>query len=165
MTDYTQDSEFEALLEGTRGITGSLADRNVVDAQMLVRRSQGWHNLQGHARSIVPLAIWFIRQHPGVLCTIRANTNLNTMMNNASRESRGTFWDEVKVALATSLQQNGGDRIISGLQANSPETATEVATTYISDDYGGGQTTGGGGTTVLKRTLKLLAHTLPLDCQ
>ena len=39
--------------------------------------------------------------------------------------------------------------------------ADQIANTYLSAEYGGGQSGGGGGTTVLKRTLKLLSHTVP----
>lgn len=91
-------------------------------------------------------------------------TNLGTNMSNTSQEARGAFWDDVKAVLRASLQQYGNDLIAVGLRTTSPETAQEIAHTYISADYGGGQTSGGAGTTVLKRTLKLLAHTLPLDC-
>ena len=85
-------------------------------------------------------------------------------MSNTSAEARGDFWDDVKVILRALLQQSGNDLIVIRQRPNSPTTAQEVASTYISADYGGGQTGGGAGNTVLKRTLKLLAHTLPLDC-
>ena len=164
MVDYTQDWRFGALLSATERITAVLAANDVADAQRIADRSVGWHNLQGHARAVVPLALWLARQHPEILCNIGGMTDLSIEMTNVSQESRGDFWDGVKTALIGSLQLNGDDRIISGQQANSPQTAHEIASTYISSDYGGGQTTGGAGTTVLKRTLKLLAHTLPLDC-
>ena len=162
--DHTRDPGFGALLSATETITGVLAASNVGDARRLAQRSVGWHNLQGHARAVVPLAVWLARLHPELLCNIRDMTNLGTNMSNTSQEARGAFWDDVKAVLRASLQQYGNDLIAVGLRTTSPETAQEIAHTYISADYGGGQTSGGAGTTVLKRTLKLLAHTLPLDC-
>ena len=162
--DYTQNRGFEALLSATETITGVLAANGVRDAQRLTERLVGWNNLQGHARSVVPLAVWLATRHPEILCNIREMTDLGTLMSNTSAEARGDFWDDVKELLRASLLQSGNDLIVIGQRPNSPTTAQEVATTYISADYGGGQITGGAGTTVLKRTLKLLAHTLPLDC-
>ena len=162
--DYTQDRGFGALLSATETITGVLSAGGVRDAQRLAERLVGWHNLQGHARSVVPLAVWLTTRHPEILCSIREMTDLGTLMSNTSAEARGDFWDDVKALLRASLLQSGNDLIVIGQRANSPTTAQEVAVTYISADYGGGQTRGGAGTTVLKRTLKLLAHTLPLDC-
>ena len=145
MVDYTQDRRFGALLSATERITAVLAANDVADAQRIADRSVGWHNLQGHARAVVPLALWLARQRPEILCDVRGMTDLNMEMTNVSQESRGDFWDGVKTALIDLLQLNGDDRIISGQQANSPETAREIASTYISSDYGGGQTTGGAG--------------------
>ena len=162
--DHTRDPSFGALLAAAETITGVLAASNVGDARRLAQRSQGWHNLQGHARAVVPLAVWLARMHPEILCNIRDMTNLGHTMSSTSQEARGDFWDDVKAVLRASLQQYGNDSIAVGLRPNSPETAIKIADTYLSADYGGGQRTGGAGTTVLKRTLKLLAHTLPLEC-
>ena len=162
--DYTQDRGFGALLSATETITAVLAAGGVRDAQRLAERSVGWHNLQGHARAVVPLAVWLAMRHPEILCAIREMTDLGTLMSNTSPEARGAFWDDVKTLLRDSLRQSGHDLIAIRQRPSSPTTAREIATTYISADYGGGQTSGGGGTTVLKRTLKLLAHTLPLNC-
>ena len=165
MVNYTTDFRFGALLEATETIIGVLALGGVRDATRLVDRASGWNNLQGHMRAIVPLTVWLVWQRPELLCTVRAETNLTNEMSSRSQEARADFWEDVKIALRALLDQRGDDQVSIGVQINSPETAREIATTYLSSDYGGGQTMGGGGTTVLKRTLKLLAHTLPLDCE
>ena len=164
MVDYTQDLSFRAMQEAADSLVRVLAGRGVRDARAIAERAAGWHNLQGHARTIVPLAIWLALHRPELLCTLRVETDLQIGMSGRSAESRGVFWDDVKAALISLLKQHGQDRIIVGEQANSPETANDIANTYLSADYGGGQRGGGGGTTVLKRTLKLLSHTLPLNC-
>ena len=85
-------------------------------------------------------------------------------MARQSAEADGAFWNDVKAALIQLLAEHGDDQIVVGERTNSPTTPNHIANTYLSSDYGGGQTTGGGGTAVLKRTLKLLSHTLPLNC-
>ena len=164
MVDYTGDFRFGALLRATERIIEVLDAGGVKDTRSLVDRATGWHNLQGHMRSIVPLTVWLALQRPDLLCTVRAATNLNTFMARHSPETDGAFWEDVKVALVQLLADHGDDRIVAGERANSPTTPNHIAMTYLPDDYGGGQTTGGGGTAVLKRTLKLLSHTLPLGC-
>ena len=151
--------------EATDVLIRVMAGAGIRDARAIADRATGWHNLQGHARAIVPLALWLVSHRPDLLCTLSRETDLLVGMSGRSGESRAPFWVEVSDALVSLLGHHGGDRIIVGAQANSPETADEIARTYLSREYGGGQRTGGGGTTVLKRTLKLLAHTLPLNCQ
>ena len=164
MVDYTQDLSFRAMQEATDVLIRVMAGGGIRDARAITDRAAGWHNLQGHARSIVPLALWLVLHRAELLCTLRRETDLQVVMSGRSGESRAPFWDEVSQALVDMLNQHGGDRIIVGGQANSPETAQQIARTYLSAEYGGGQRRGGGGTTVLKRTLKLLSHTLPLNC-
>ena len=165
MVDFTTDFKFGALLDATERVIDVLALGGVRDAIRLVDRAAGWNNLQGHMRAIVPLTVWVAWRRPELLCTIRAETNLDHEMSSSSQEARAAFWEDVKSALTLLLDQHGDDHVAIGVQANSPETARDIASTYLSSDYGGGQSTGGGGTTVLKRTLKLLAHTLPIDCK
>ena len=164
MVDYTGDFRFGALLRATERIIEVLHTGEVADATSLVDRAAGWNNLQGHMRGIVPLTVWLALHRPDLLCTVRAATNLDTIMGRESAESNGAFWDDVKAALIRLLADRGDDRIVVGEQTDSPTTPNRIANTYLSSDYGGGQTTGGGGTVVLKRTLKILSHTLPLNC-
>lgn len=151
--------------EATDVLISVMAGGGVRDARAITDRAAGWHNLQGHARAIVPLAIWLVLHRPELLCTLRRETDMQVGMSVRSGESRAPFWEEVSDALVSLLDQRGGDRIVVGAQVHSPETAAHIANTYLSAEYGGGQRRGGGGTTVLKRTLKLLSHTLPLNCQ
>jgi hypothetical protein len=58
------------------------------------------------------------------------------------------------------LSARGADIIAESIRSHSPQDAASIAATYLSSDYGGGQGTGGAGDTVLKRTIKLLAHAL-----
>ena len=164
LVDYTRDLRFRAMQEATDVIIRVMAGGGIRDARAIADRAAGWHNLQGHARAIVPLALWLVLNRPDLLCVIREQTDLQVGMSGSSNESRREFWDEVQEALIPLLDQRGEDRIVEGIQANSPETAHEIANTYLSRDYGGGQSSGGGGSTVLKRTLKLLSHTLPRSC-
>lgn len=163
MVDYTQDLRFRAMQEATDVIIRVMAGGGIRDARAITDRAAGWHNLQGHARAIVPLALWLVLNRPQLLCAVREGTDLQVGMSGSSGESRREFWEDVQDALIPLLGHRGDDRIVEGIQANSPETAEEIANTYLSRDYGGGQRSGGGGTTVLKRTLKLLSHTLPLN--
>lgn len=164
MPDYTKEPRFRALQQAAEGIIGVLAATGTKDAKSIAEREAGWHNLQGHARAVVPLALWLASRRPDLLCTIRAETDLGIEMSKTSVESSKKFWDDVKDALIDELAANGQDQIGVGSKSSTPETAREIANTYLATDYGGGQRTGGAGNTVLKRTLKLLSHTLPLVC-
>lgn len=164
MVDYTQNLNFRAMQEATDVLIRVTAAAGIRDARAIAERAAGWHNLQGHARAIVPLALWLVVHRPELLCTLRRETVLTEGMGGRSGESRALFWGGVSDALVALLNQRGDDRLVVGTQMNSPETADQIANTYLSAEYGGGQTRGGGGTTVLKRTLKILSHTLPLNC-
>ena len=162
MFDYTEDVRFGALHAAVLAIIHALHLGEVGDATSLIQRTAGLHNLQGHARALIPLAVWVALHRPNLLPEIRQNTALHVVMDNQSEETRSPVWDQVKEATIELLQARGQDRISVGDTDDAPETAAETANTYLSDSYGGGHTTGGAGDTVLKRTLKLLAHTLPL---
>lgn len=110
---------------------------------------------------LMPLAVWLTIRRPDLLKLIRSKTKLANEMKATSSEARAAFWGEIKDAIKAELTKNGADVISSADKTNSPTTAQEIAETYLSADYGGGQTKGGAGNTVLKRSLKLLAHVLP----
>ena len=161
MADLRQDAAFSAAVASVReGIRNAASQHEVADALALVGREEGEHNLQGHAHSVVPLAVLVARLNPGLMSTIRARTDLDHDMGTAgSDEARdGSIWDQVKNATQLVIANNGQDVVSEELGGGSPQTVEDIATTYLSAAYGGGQTGGGGADTVLKRTLKLMAH-------
>lgn len=162
MTNFTADRTFGALHEAVDRLIEVLALSGVADAKALADRKRGWNNLQGHYRAVVPLAIWLVRRHPALLANLRAETRLSTNMSGASAEARDPLWNQVQDLLRADLASNGSDRVVIGSHSNTPETAQDIATTYLSKTYGGGQVSGQAGNTVLKRTLKLMAHTFPI---
>jgi hypothetical protein len=159
--DYTQEPTFNALVAGTEEMIRVLANAGNPDAESLVLRTLGWNNLQGHARALVPLAVWFYLKNPSHLSVIRASTTLATNMGRGSSEARAGFWRQVQRDLRSSLSADGSDRLAVGDQTRSPETAAAVARTYLPQAFGGSHRSGGAGATVLKRTLKILSHVLP----
>jgi hypothetical protein len=159
MVDLRNDPAFVAAIAATRESIAELASRGVLDAESLVARSGGWHNLQGHAQSLLPLAVAFARAYSQRFQAIRASTNLRPSMGPASREARNrSLWDPVMREMKQLIANRGTDVITEGLARGTPQSIADIANTYLSIDYGGGQTTGGAGNTVIKRTLKILAH-------
>lgn len=161
MADYRKRSDFTLLLGLLESTVKSLAATGVPDAKALSIREKGVHNLQGHAMRVMPLAVWLVIRRPDLLKAIRRGTKLTTAMQASSSEARSVLWRDVQVAIQKELSLHGGDVLSSADRTNTPTTAAAIATTYLSYDYGGGQTRGGAGNTVLKRSLKLLAHVLP----
>ena len=162
MANLTRDAAFSALIAAAEASINTLANAGVRDAHALVLRQKGWNNLQGHARALIPLALWFIRAHPAHLASLRKSTSLRSDMGRSSREARNRgLWQPIQADLRGFLSRKGSDIITVRASTRSPQTAQHVANTYLSDTYGGGQTTGQAGNTVFKRTLKLLAHILP----
>lgn len=161
MANYKKRKDFPLLVDFLERITVSFAAKKIPDAKALVIRKKGTHNLQGHAMRVMPLAVWLTIRRPDLLKLIRGKTKLANEMKATSSEARAAFWGEIKDAIKAELTKNGADVISSADKTNSPTTAQEIAETYLSADYGGGQTKGGAGNTVLKRSLKLLAHVLP----
>lgn len=163
MVDMTQDAIFTALVAATEEVIEVLANAGVRDARALVMRQRGWNSLQGHTRGLIPLAVWFIRTYPQHLGNLRGSTTLATNMGPRSAEARDhVVWQPIQTDLSNLLASDGADVISPpGTSPRSPRTAQEIADTYLSTSYGGGQPTGHAGNTVVKRTLKLLAHVLP----
>ena len=158
MTDYSNSPLFAARLVAAESAISELAEAGVEDANKLVIRSEGWNNLQGHARAVIPLAIWFLTLAPTHTSNVRDNTYLTTDMSSTSTEAQAAFWEAIQNEMKALLGKQGSDRIVVGTQSNSPETAERIAETYLSERYGGGQTSGGAGDTVFKRTLKIVSH-------
>ena len=161
MANYKNRKDFPLLLDLLEKTAKSFAAQKIPDARALVVREKGMHNLQGHAMRVMPLAVWLTIRRPDLLKLIRGKTKLANEMKATSSEARAAFWGKVKDAIKDELAANGVDVISSADKINTPTTAEEIAETYLSADYGGGQTNGGAGNTVLKRSLKLLAHVLP----
>ena len=138
------------------------------DAVALMQRSGGTHNLQGHDRSVIPLAVHYGRHHRDTMDEIRqANLDLNVSMDDgrsanraASRaETRHAVWNRARDEMAVFVSSSSGQDIVAeDMTSGAPQSAADVARTYLSTSWGGGQPNGGGADTVVKRTLKLLAH-------
>jgi hypothetical protein len=161
MADYKKRNDFTLLLGLLERIAKTLAATGVPDAKALTTREAGMHNLQGHAMRVMPLAVWLVIRRPDLLKPIRRATGLKTAMHASSSEARSVLWRDVKVAILNEISLHGSDVLSSADKTNTPTTAAAIANTYLSTAYGGGQTKGGAGNTVLKRSLKLLAHVLP----
>jgi hypothetical protein len=161
MANYKNRRDFPLLVDLLEMAAKRFAAQKIPDAKALVVREKGLHNLQGHAMRVMPLAVWLAIRRPDLLKLIRGKTKLATEMKASSSEARAAFWGVVKDAIQDELSKSGADVLTSADKTNTPTTAQEIANTYLSADSGGGQTKGGAGNTVLKRSLKLLAHILP----
>lgn len=172
MADLRNDPTFSNAVQRARDGVTAYAANGVPDAEALTEREAGGHNLQGHAWSVIPLAVHFGRHHRGTMDEIRrADLDLNIAMDDgysaatedervASRaETRHEVWDRASAEMRAFLTSPAGQDIVAETMAGGhPQTAQDVAQTYLKTTWGGGQTTGGAGNTVVKRTLKLLAH-------
>lgn len=161
MANYNKRNDFPLLVELLERTATTFAGKNVPDAKALVVRVKGVHNLQGHARRVMPLAVWLVLRRPEILKQIRAKTRLSNGMTSSSSEARSAVWGVVKAAIVAEIGKAGSDIVTHQDRSSTPVTAEDIAQTYLSQDYGGGQTRGGAGNTVLKRAIKLLAHVLP----
>ncbi len=163
MADLTRNARFTSLVAATERVIDVLATAGVDDAIKLMLRQRGWNSLQGHVRAVMPLAVWFVRAHPEHLDAVRRATRLGTPMHGGSSEARNrAVWRPIQRDLKALLTKQGNDVISVALASRTPTTAAEIAKTYLARDYGGGQTSGKAANTVFKRTLKLLAHVLPV---
>lgn len=159
MMDWTKDPAFQRSLSRLDGIITTAARLGHPDGQALEGRRQGVNNLQGHANALEPLALLISQKSPALLVTIRNLTNLSSDMGPGSKESRDP---QIKAAIAAAVStlraSHGNDIIARELKSQDPITVDTACNTYLSSGLGGAQDTGGAGDTVLKRTLKLLAH-------
>jgi len=64
MVDLRNNPSFRAAVDATRATIASLAQSGISDGQAIRARGLGENNLQGHARSVVPLAVLFARTYP-----------------------------------------------------------------------------------------------------
>lgn len=161
MTDYREDPAFASAVASVReGIRSMARGFDVPDANALVSREEGAHNLQGHAHSVVPLAVLVARFNPGIMTAIRVKTDLDHSMGDpGSAEARDAdIWGPVQHATKLVIAVHGSDEVSEEIGTGDTQDVDQIAETYLSESYGGGQTGGGAADTVLKRTLKLMAH-------
>ena len=161
MSYLTRDPTFTALVAATEAIIHVFANAGVRDGRSLMVRQSGWNTLPGEVRSLIPLTVWFVRMYPNHLYSLRTNTSLGVTMGRGSPEARDpSLWQPIQTDLRDCLVTDGGDVISLATQPLAPVTARDIASNYLSARYGG-HTRGTAGDTLLKRTLKLLAHALP----
>lgn len=159
MADLTADKEFQTAVAKARRLIEREAKGGSEDAVALVERKNGKNNLQGHYNSLVPLAVLLASEYPDLLEDIRSGTRLSHNMGRGSYEARkSNVWSPVKKAVRKLQKARGSDVVAGELRSGRPQTVNQVSKTYLSKRYGGSHPHGGGGDTVLKRTLKLLAH-------
>ena len=160
MADIRHDASFATAVAGARAAIKQLhLPYNIPDATALYQRGRNVNNLSGHANSIIPLAVLISRVHPTILVFIRARTDLQTAMTARSSEARDRYlWKKVMSATKLLVAERGADIIAEELATGTAQSAQRIADTYLSTAFGGKQTRGGAGNTVIKRTLKLLAH-------
>lgn len=172
MPDLRTDVTFSNAVQRARDGIKDYAAKGVPDAEALTDREGGGHNLQGHAWSVIPLAVHFGRHHRDTMDEIRrANLDLDVNMDDgrsastdqerttSRAETRHTVWDRARGEMATFVGSSSGQDIVAEEMTNgTPQSAADVAGTYLGTSWGGGQPNGGGANTVVKRTLKLLAH-------
>jgi hypothetical protein len=157
--DWTKDAGFQRALSRLDGIITTAARLGHPDGQALEGRRQGVNNLQGHANALEPLAVLLARKSPALLTTIKSLTKLSADMGQGSAESRDP---QIKASIAAAVSAlraaHGSDIIAREIKSNHPITVDSACDTYLSSGLGGTQGAGGAGDTVVKRTLKLLAH-------
>ncbi|MBX6362422.1 MAG: hypothetical protein IRZ00_01030 [Gemmatimonadetes bacterium] len=159
MADLRREPVFTTAVAATRHAITDLAAHGVADALALVRRVRGVNHLQGHANSIVPLAVLMARVYPQVLQVVRARTDLRNGLDPQGPETRDQLvWRTVKTGVQLLVAVRAADIIAEEMRTGAPQTVENVAQTYLSQRFGGGQPRGGAGDTVVKRTLKLMAH-------
>ncbi|MBN1547543.1 MAG: hypothetical protein JW902_12885 [Syntrophaceae bacterium] len=160
MTDFTINPAFMALIHGVDQMILDLAQQRIPDAQAIASRYAGGNNLQGHARGLVPVAIWFARAHHPHLERVRKATNLTIDMSWSSAEARNRgLWRPIQRDFIAAIAANGTDIVTSGGDIYTPHSVEDIASTYLPTSWGGNQSTGGAGGTVIKRTLKIMSHT------
>lgn len=160
MPDLRQNPAFATAVAGAREAIDQLHRKyRVPDATALYQRRRNVNNLSGHAHSVIPLAVLIAREYPTLLAVIRARTTLERAMTAGTNETRDRYlWRKVMNATKLLIAERGDDVIAEEIATEREQSVRQVASTYLSTAFGGGQTRGGAGNTVIKRTLKLLAH-------
>jgi hypothetical protein len=157
--NWTSDATFQISLGRLDGIITTAARLGHPDGQALHGRRQGVNNLQGHANALEPLAVLLAQNSPALLIEIKSLTNLSNDMGQGSSEARDPQIRSIIASAIADLRSTcGNDVIAHEMRSNAPITVDSACDTYLSISLGGAQAAGGAGDTVVKRTLKLLAH-------
>src|SRR5688572_16960995 len=94
MADMTADVRFATLFASVERLLETLHNAGMPDARSLTWRQRGWNFLQGHARAVIPLAVWFAMQRPQHLRPVREATTLSA---DSSADGRNrTVWRAVQ---------------------------------------------------------------------
>jgi hypothetical protein len=157
MTDLRNDVDFSNALDRAFDGIEEYAERGVADAEQITDRDQNVNQNSGHV-NLVALAVHFARHHPDLMQEIHQATSLDNGMSTGDRETYLPIWDTVQEAVSAFIETNGDDIVIQERQGQDPQSVSGLSDTYLPQAFGGTQDTGGGGGTVVKRTLKLLAH-------
>lgn len=156
--DLRDDDSFQVAVDQARDGIRRFADRGIPDAEAITQRDAGENNLSGHAHSLVPLAVHFSRSDPGFLQSVKDQTDLSNGMGPRDTETRLDIWGDLKDKMSALVTRDASVIITEERGSGRPQSVGDVADTYLPKDWGGSQDSGGGGGTVVKRTLKLLAH-------
>jgi len=157
--NWLTNIDFQRAMARLDGTITTAARLGHPDGVALDERRQGRNQLSGHANALENLALLLAMQSPALLAIIRDETDLAEDMGQGSAESRNqVIKTQIADALTALRAARGNDIIARELRSNAPITVNSACQTYLSVGLGGGQDTGGGGDTVVKRTLKLLAH-------
>lgn len=157
MPDYRKSPAFAAAVSAVEAGIDSLAAHGVADAIALAQRAAGRNNLQGHYHTLVPFAVLVLRKNPQLLAHLKTRTHLQVDMGVDRAEARSVAtWGPVAAAAAALIAAEPRSQIANRLSGGVADVGE--AANYLSQNFGGVQGRGGGGDTVLKRTLKLVAH-------
>ena len=89
--DWTTDPQFQLALSRTEGIIVSAAALRHPDGIALRQRQEGHNNLQGHANSLVPLALLLAKTSPALMIVFRSLTDLAEDMGSGSSEASPSY--------------------------------------------------------------------------
>lgn len=170
MTDVRNEPKFASAKELARDAIVEYAAQGVGDAKALLRRAFGENNLQSHWHWMFPVAVYFAIQNFEVLGDVKNQTDLDNEMNTPHGEAGDTdLWNPIQEEFRDFLDSSQGGNIITEKLGDPREelTSRDVARGkpdgrdgLMSEAWAGGHADGGAGDTVVKRTLKLLAHLL-----
>lgn len=159
MTNWTKDLSFQLALARLGGAIAASAKLGLSDARAIRWRAAGGANLQGHVNALVPLALLLAKQDPSLVRRVRRTTSLANDMGKGSSEARdASLRTDIAAALSTLQASQGADVVAHEIRNGKAITVGQACSTYLSSSLGGSQRSGGAGDTVIKRSLKLIAH-------
>lgn len=159
MKNWTSDHKFQLALARLSGAIAASAKLGLSDARAIRWRAAGGANLQGHENALVPLALLLAMQDPSLVRRVRLTTSLAGNLGKGSTESRDkSLRDDIAAALLSLQTAKGSDVVSHEIRSRKPITVSKACNTYVSAALSGSQPRGGAGDTVIKRSLKLIAH-------